>query len=97
MARVTVAERVAGHVALAEATRLAEERARAADALAARLEHQRATLTAERDRAEALRLEQARLAAERVDLMRQAGELCEREVQLRRRAERLAGELSQVE
>ena len=92
-----LAEREAGHVALAEATRLAEERARAADALAVRLERQRATLTAERDRAEALRLEQARLAAERVDLMRQAGELREREAQLRRRAERLAGELSQVE
>src|SRR5206468_1548149 len=49
---------------------------------------------AERDRAEATRLEQVRVAAERVDLMRHAGELRERAAQLRRRAERLAAELS---
>src|SRR5207245_1628205 len=48
----------------------------------------------ERDRAEATRLEQVRVAAERVDLMRHAGELRERAAQLRRRAERLAAELS---
>src|SRR5882762_4544099 len=92
-----LAERDAGQIALAEATRQAEERASAADGLAARLERQRAALAVERDRAEALRLEQTRLAAERVDLMQRAGELREREVQLRRRAERLAGELGQVE
>src|SRR6267143_2015507 len=92
-----LAERDAGQIALAEATRQAEERASAADGLAARLERQRAVLAVERDRAEALRLEQTRLAAERVDLMQRAGELREREVQLRRRAERLAGELGQVE
>src|SRR5436309_1315279 len=50
-----------------------------------------------RDRAEAARLEQVRVAAERVDLMRHAGELREREAQLRRRAERLAVELGQAE
>src|SRR5437667_127516 len=52
------------------------------------------TRAAERDRAEATRLEQVRVAAERVDLMRHAGELRERAAQLRRRAERLAAELS---
>ncbi len=92
-----LAERDAGHAGLAEATRQAEERDRAADDLAGRLERLRAALAAERDRAEALRLEQARLAAERVDLMRQAGELREREAQLGRRAERLAQELTEVE
>src|SRR5256714_597940 len=46
-----LAEREAGHVALAEATRLAEERARAADALAVRLAPPRATSSAARERA----------------------------------------------
>ncbi|MGH7276843.1 MAG: chromosome segregation protein SMC [Candidatus Rokuibacteriota bacterium] len=92
-----VAEREAGRGALAEATRQAEERARTADALAATIERHRAVLAGERDRAEALRLEQVRLAAERVDLMREAGELREREIQLRRRTERLAQELAQAE
>jgi len=89
-----VGEREAGRQALAEASRLTEERARTADALAAALERHREALAAERDRAEATRLEQVRVAAERVDLMRHAGELRERAAQLRRRAERLAAELS---
>src|SRR3989449_652090 len=89
-----VGEREAGRQALAEASRLTVERARTADALAAALERHRETLAAERDRAEATRLEQIRVAAERVDLMRHAGELRERAAQLRRRAERLAAELS---
>ena len=89
-----VGEREAGRQALAEASRLTEERVRTADALAAALERHRETLAAERDRAEATRLEQVRVAAERVDLMRHAGELRERAAQLRRRAERLAAELS---
>src|SRR3989441_1217501 len=89
-----VGEREAGRQALAEASRLTEERARTADALAAALERHRETLAAERDCAEATRLEQVRVAAERVDLMRHAGELRERAAQLRRRAERLAAELS---
>ena len=89
-----VGEREAGRQALAEASRLTVERARTADALAAALERHRETLAAERDRAEATRLEQIRVAAERVDLTRHAGELRERAAQLRRRAERLAAELS---
>jgi chromosome segregation protein len=89
-------ERESARVALAEATRLADDRARAADELAAVLERHRATLAVERDRGEALRLEQVRVAAERVDLMREAGELRERQAQLGRRAERLAVELSEA-
>jgi chromosome segregation protein len=89
-----VGEREAGRVALDGAARLADERGRAADALTATIERHRAILAGERDRAEALRLAQARAAAERVDLMREAGELRERESQLGRRAERLAGELA---
>jgi chromosome segregation protein len=92
-----VGERETARQSLTEASRLVEERTRTADALAAGLERHREGLTAERDRAEAARLEQVRVAAERVDLMRHAGELREREAQLRRRAERLAGELSQAE
>src|SRR5207302_266435 len=43
------------------------------------------------------RLEQVRIAGERVDLMRQAGELRERRVQLARRVERLAQERAAAE
>src|SRR5204862_113432 len=70
----------------AEGRRLGDELERLRDA----------ALALERDHAEALRLEQTRLASERVDLMRSAGELREREVQLARRAERLAAELAQA-
>src|SRR5881397_2999950 len=70
-----VGERETARQSLTEASRLAEERARTADALAAALERHREALTAERERAEAARLEQVRVAAERVDLMRHAGEL----------------------
>ena len=59
--------------------------ARAVLALEAETERHRAGLAGERDRLEALRLEQMRVAAERVDLMREAGELRERQVQLARR------------
>src|SRR5437867_7447111 len=92
-----VGERETARQSLTEASRLAEERGRTADALTAALERHREALAAERDRAEAARLEQVRVAAERVDLMRHAGELREREAQLRRRAERLAVELGQAE
>src|SRR5712692_7904170 len=92
-----VGERETARQSLTEASRLAEERARTADALAAALERHRDALTAERERAEAARLEQVLVAAERVDLMRHAGELREREAQLRRRAERLAAELADAE
>src|SRR6266571_1941081 len=92
-----VGERETARQSLTEASRLAEERARTADALAAALERHREALTAERERAEAARLEQVRVAAERVDLMRHAGELREREAQVRRRAERLAAEVADAE
>src|SRR6266480_3872836 len=82
-----VGERETARESLTEASRLVEERGRTADALTAALERHREALAAERDRAEAARLEQVRVAAERVDLMRHAGELREREAQLRRQAE----------
>src|SRR5207244_10682149 len=68
-----VGEREAGRQALAEASRLAEERARMADALAADLERHREALAAGRHRAEATRLGPARAAAERGDRMRPGG------------------------
>src|SRR5207244_3771452 len=58
-----VGERETARQSLTEASRLAEERARTADALAAALERHREALTAERERAEAARLEQGRGAA----------------------------------
>jgi chromosome segregation protein len=92
-----VGERQAATTALVEDERLGVERAATIQALEADVERQRTALTAERDRLEALRLEQVRVAAERVDLMRQAGELRERQAQLGRRGERLALELSEAE
>jgi chromosome segregation protein len=92
-----VGERETVRQALRDTEQVAAERARAATEFEAALERHRAALALERDHAEALRLEQARLAAERVDLMRSAGELREREIQLGRRAERLATELAQAQ
>src|SRR5499433_2065079 len=92
-----VGERETGRVALRDTEQIAAERSRAATDFEAALERHRAALALERDHAEALRLEQMRLAAERVDLMRSAGELREREIQLGRRAERLASELAQAQ
>jgi chromosome segregation protein len=92
-----VGERESVRQALRDTEQVAAERARAAAEFEAALERHRAALALERDHAEALRLEQARLAAERVDLMRSAGELRERETQLGRRAERLAAELAQAQ
>ena len=92
-----VGERETTRVALAEAERLGAERQRAADELTAQLERHRAALGDERGRLEAMRLEQVRLAAERSDLTRSAGELRERQSQLERRAERLSAELQEVE
>jgi chromosome segregation protein len=80
-----VGEREAGLAALAEAERLAIERSAAVQTLESEVAGHRAGLASERDRLEALRLEQMRVAAERVDLMRQAGELRERQAQLGRR------------
>src|SRR5438105_3102758 len=92
-----VVERENVRLALRDAEQVAAERSRAATEFEAALERHRAALALERDHAEALRLEQARLAAERVDLMRSAGELREREIQLGRRADRLAAELTQAQ
>jgi chromosome segregation protein len=92
-----VGEREHARLSLIEAERLAAERARVARDLEAAVERHRSGLTADRDRLEALRLEQVRVAAERVDLMRQAGELRERQAQLTRRAERLAQEAAEAE
>src|SRR5262245_11000431 len=92
-----VGEREAARTALAEAERSGAERSASVQALEAETERHRAGLAGERDRLEALRLEQMRVAAERVDLMREAGELRERQVQLGRRAERLAQELAEVQ
>src|SRR6059036_516833 len=91
-----VSEREEVRRALRDAEQVAAERSRAATEFEAAVERQRAALALERDHAEALRLEQTRLAAERIDLMRSAGELREREAQLGRRAERLAAELAQA-
>ncbi|HSE03513.1 MAG TPA: chromosome segregation protein SMC [Methylomirabilota bacterium] len=54
----------------------------------------RSALTERRERFEALRLEQIRVAGARADLTRSSGELRERRSQIDRRAERLAGELA---
>ncbi len=89
-------ERTTARSALAEVEALVTERGAAASSLAARVEAHRSGLAADRDRLEALRLEQMRRASERTDLMRSAGELRERQSQLLRRAERLAGELAQA-
>jgi chromosome segregation protein len=92
-----VAERETALAGLAEAERLREERSAGVETLQAEVERHRAGLAGERDRLEALRLEQVRVAAERVDLMRQAGELRERQAQLGRRGERLAQELADAQ
>jgi chromosome segregation protein len=54
----------------------------------------RAALVERRDRFEALRLEQIRVAGARADLTRSSGELRERRAQVDRRADRLAAELA---
>ena len=83
--------------ALGDAERLVGERASAVRELELTLERHRADLGVERDRFEALRLEQVRIAAERSDLTRSAGELRERVLQLTRRGERLTAELAEAE
>jgi len=90
-------ERETARAALSEAARLSAERAVVAQALDATIEHHREMLSGDRDRLEALRLEQVRIASERVDLVRQAGELRERGAQLARRAERLRQERAAAE
>src|SRR6266850_136425 len=92
-----VGERETARTALGDAERLSAERTAVARVLEATVEHHRAALGDDRGRLEALRLEQVRIAGERVDLMRQAGELRERRAQQARRAERLALERSATE
>ena len=92
-----VGERETARTALGDAERLSAERAAVARVLEATVEHHRSALGEDRGRLEALRLEQVRIAGERVDLMRQAGELRERRAQQARRAERLALERSATE
>jgi len=92
-----VGERETARAALADAERLAAERAVVSRELEVTLEHHREMLGGDRDRLEALRLEQVRIAGERVDLVRQAGELRERAAQLARRAERLTLERATAE
>jgi chromosome segregation protein len=82
---------------LAAAEHLVAGRREVAGGLEATLEEHRLRLGGERDRLEALRLEQVRLAGERTDLTREAGELRERHAQLTRRAARLGLELTQAE
>jgi chromosome segregation protein len=82
---------------LADAEAAVAERAEATRVLESAVARHRAALGADRDRLEAVRLEQGRLAGERTDLVRSAGELRERRNQLLRRAERLGGELAQVD
>ena len=60
----------------------------------AQIEACRAALSERRERFEALRLEQIRVAGARAELTRSGGELRERRAQVDRRAERLAAELA---
>jgi chromosome segregation protein len=92
-----VGEREMGLASLGEAERLGIAHGETVQLLQSELEAHRASLTAQRDHLEALRLEQMRIAAERVDLMRQAGELRERQAQLTRRSDRLGLELAEAE
>ncbi|HEY3064611.1 MAG TPA: chromosome segregation protein SMC [Methylomirabilota bacterium] len=92
-----VGERAAARLGLSDAEVLLGERGRAVAELEATVERHRGGLAAERDRLEAQRYEQVRIAAERTDLMREAGQLRERHAQLGRRAERLAVELAEAE
>ena len=92
-----VGEREGSGAALGDAERLVAERAVAVREMEIAVDRHRSGLATERDRVEALRLEQVRIAAERTDLMRSAGEFRERELQLARRRERLATEREQAE
>jgi chromosome segregation protein len=92
-----VAERDGGQAALVEAQGAVNARGAAAAGLELELDQHRQSLASGRDRLEALRLEQVRAAAQRTDLMREAGELRERQAQLARRSERLSAELAEAE
>jgi chromosome segregation protein len=91
------AERDEGRLSLDEAHVVVNARGTTAAGLEAELERHRQSLASERDQLEALRLAQIRVAAERTDLMREAGELRERHAQLDRRTARLASELGEAD
>jgi chromosome segregation protein len=90
-------ERRSAREGLGTSEQCVAERREVATSLEAAVEEHRARLAGERDRLEGLRLQQVRLAAERTDLMREAGELRERHVQLTRRGERLSVELAEAQ
>ena len=92
-----VGERAAARQGLGDAETLLAQRGRAVAELESTVERHRGGLAAGRDRLEAQRHEQIRIAAERTDLMREAGQLRERQAQLARRAERLGVELGEAE
>lgn len=92
-----VAERDGARSSLVDAQGAVSAGGAHAAALELELDQHRQSLVSGRDRLEALRLEQVRAAAQRTDLMREAGELRERQTQLARRAERLAAELAEAE
>jgi chromosome segregation protein len=91
------AERQAKVSGLREAEVLAGQTSLRADELQAELEVLRSAIAGDRTRLESLRLEQVRMAAERVDLTRSTGELRERESQLDRRRVRLEEELAEAQ
>ncbi|MBI2216418.1 MAG: chromosome segregation protein SMC [Candidatus Rokubacteria bacterium] len=82
---------------LGEAEAVVAERTQTTRVLEGAVEQHRTGLSSDRDRLETLRLEQVKLAGERTDLMRRAGELRERQNQLLRREERLAAEMAQAD
>ena len=89
------AEREAKGGALAGALENQRQRARELETLIAQSEAAKARLGSGRERLEALRQEQIRVAWERSEITRALAELKEREHQLVRRHERLGGELHQ--
>ena len=92
-----VAEREGKVLALREAELLADETGRRAEVLQVELDALRTVIAGDRTRLESLRLEQIRMAAERVDLTRSTGELREREAQLDRRRVRLEEERAETQ
>jgi chromosome segregation protein len=88
------AERDDKSLALEEARQRHGEQDTEVRHLEARIEACRSALSERRERFEALRLEQIRVAGARADLTRSSGELRERSAQVDRRAERLAAELA---
>ena len=81
-------------LALAEARQRHGEQDAEVRRVEAQIEACRSALSERRERFEALRLEQIRVAGARADLTRSSGELRERGAQVDRRAERLAAELA---